>query len=155
MRQFLDDDFLLESDVALDLYHRFAKDLPIVDFHSHLSPDLMADDHRFRSITEIWLDGDHYKWRAMRANGVPERLCTGDASDWEKFEAWVRTVPDAMRSPLYHWTHMELRRPFGIDAVLSAASGRAVLNDCRPIGVGEVIEGIAGAGMAGLTAAGG
>ena len=131
MRQFMDDDFLLESDVASDLYHRFAKDLPIIDYHCHLSPDQMANDHRFRSITEIWLDGDHYKWRAMRSDGVPERLCTGDASDWEKFEAWARTVPDAMRSPLYHWTHMELRRPFGIDALLSPANARAVFERCN------------------------
>lgn len=131
MKPFLDDDFLLESDVAADLYHRFAKDLPIIDYHCHLSPDLMASDHRFRSITEIWLDGDHYKWRAMRSNGVPERYCTGDASDWEKFEAWARTVPGAMRSPLYHWTHMELRRPFGIAGLLSPANARDVFDRCN------------------------
>ena len=87
MRAFLDEDFLLDSDIAVDLYHRFAEGLPIIDFHCHLSPQQMATDHRFRSITEIWLEGDHYKWRAMRSNGVPERFCTGDASDWEKFEA--------------------------------------------------------------------
>jgi glucuronate isomerase len=91
----------------------------------------MAADHRFRSITEIWLDGDHYKWRAMRANGVPERFCTGDASDWEKFEAWARTVPDTLRSPLYHWTHMELRRPFGVQALLSPATAREVFDRCN------------------------
>jgi glucuronate isomerase len=131
MRQFIDDHFLLESDVAEDLYHRFASDLPIIDYHCHLSPELMASDHRFRSITEIWLDGDHYKWRAMRSNGVPERYCTGQASDWEKFEAWARTVPDAMRSPLYHWTHMELRRPFGIAALLSPPNAREVFDRCN------------------------
>jgi len=128
MKPFIHDDFLLETDTARDLYHRVAKDLPIIDYHCHLSPDLMAADHRFRSITEIWLEGDHYKWRAMRANGVPERFCTGDASDWEKFEAWARTVPDTLGNPLYHWTHMELRRPFGIDAVLSPATARAVFD---------------------------
>ncbi|MBE3133775.1 MAG: glucuronate isomerase [Acidobacteria bacterium] len=131
MRLFLDEDFLLESDVAVDLYHRFAADLPIIDYHCHLSPQQMAADHRFRSITEIWLEGDHYKWRAMRTNGVPERFCTGDASDWEKFEAWARTVPDTLRSPLYHWVHMELRRPFGIDVLLSPATARAVYDRCN------------------------
>ena len=119
MRPFIHDDFLLETEVARDLYHRFAKGLPIVDYHGHLSPDLMASNHRFRSITEIWLQGDHYKWRAMRANGVPERLCSGDAPDREKFEAWARTVPATLGNPLYHWTHMELKRPFGIGAPLS------------------------------------
>ena len=93
-RQFMDDEFLLESRVASDLYHRFAEPLPIIDYHSHLPPEQLATDHRFRSITEIWLDGDHYKWRAMRANGVAERFITGNASDWERFEAWARTVPD-------------------------------------------------------------
>lgn len=137
MKAFLDDDFLLESDVAQDLYHRVAKPLPIIDYHCHLSPDWMADDHRFRSITEIWLDGDHYKWRAMRANGVPERYCTGDASDWEKFEAWARTVPDTMRNPLYHWTHMELRRPFGFRGLLSPATAREAFESCNASLAGE------------------
>ena len=88
----------------------------------------MAADHRFRSITEVWLEGDHYKWRAMRTNGVAERFCTGDASDWEKFEAWARTVPDTLGNPLYHWTHMELRRPFGIETLLSPATARATFD---------------------------
>jgi glucuronate isomerase len=131
MRAFLDEGFLLDSDIAVDLYHRYAEGLPIIDFHCHLSPHQMATDHRFRSITEIWLEGDHYKWRAMRANGVPERFCTGDASDWEKFEAWARTVPDTLRSPLYHWVHMELRRPFGIDALLGPATSREVYDRCN------------------------
>jgi glucuronate isomerase len=131
MKPFLDEDFLIESDVAADLYHRVAEPLPIIDYHCHLSPELMAADHRFRSITEIWLDGDHYKWRAMRSNGVPERYCTGDASDWEKFEAWARTVPDTMRNPLYHWTHMELGRPFGVKQLLSPTTARAVFEHCN------------------------
>lgn len=131
MPTFLHENFLLESDVAVDLYHRFAEHLPIIDFHCHLSPQQMASNHRFRSMTEIWLEGDHYKWRAMRTNGVPERFCTGDASDWEKFEAWARTVPDTLRSPLYHWVHMELRRPFGIDALLSPETARTVYDRCN------------------------
>ena len=86
----------------------------------------MAEDHRFRSITEIWLEGDHYKWRAMRTNGVPERFCSGDASDWEKFEAWARTVPETLGNPLFHWTAMELRRPFGIETLLSPETARPI-----------------------------
>jgi glucuronate isomerase len=131
MAPFIHDDFLLESHTAADLYHGVAAHLPIIDYHCHLSPELMAKDHRFRSITELWLDGDHYKWRAMRANGVAERFCTGEASDWEKFEAWARTVPDTLRNPLYHWTHMELHRPFGIDALLSPATAREVFDRCN------------------------
>jgi glucuronate isomerase len=126
MKPFIHDDFLLETDTARELYHDVAKDLPVIDYHCHLSPDLMAADHRFRSITEIWLEGDHYKWRAMRTNGAPERLCSGDASDWEKFEAWAGTVPATLGNPLYHWTHMELKRPFGIDTLLSPATAREV-----------------------------
>jgi glucuronate isomerase len=129
--RFLSEDFLLESPVAADLYHRYADGLPIIDYHCHLSPEQMAGDHRFASITEIWLDGDHYKWRAMRANGVAEWYCTGDASPWEKFEAWARTVPDTLRSPLYHWTHMELRRPFGVDELLSPATARRIFDRCN------------------------
>ena len=126
MRPFIHDDFLLQSPLAGELYHRLAASLPIVDFHCHLPVDKIASDHHFRSLTAIWLDGDHYKWRAMRAAGVPERLVTGDASDWDKFEAWARTVPDTLRNPLHHWTHMELRRPFGIEALLSPATARDV-----------------------------
>jgi glucuronate isomerase len=131
MSSFIHDDFLLETEVARDLYHRVAKDLPIIDYHCHLSPEAMAADHRFGSIAEAWLAGDHYKWRAMRANGVPERFCTGDASDWEKFEAWARTVPETLGNPLYHWTAMELKRPFGIDEALSAATARSIYDRCN------------------------
>ena len=126
MKPFLNDDFLLETETARELYHGVARDLPIIDYHCHLSPDLMAADHRFRSISEIWLEGDHYKWRAMRTNGVPERFCSGDASDWEKFEAWAATVPETLGNPLYHWTAMELLRPFGIDTPLSPATAKEV-----------------------------
>jgi glucuronate isomerase len=124
MKPLLHEDFLLETDTARELYHGTAKDLPIIDYHCHLSPELMAQDHRFRSITEIWLEGDHYKWRAMRANGIPEQYCSGDASDFDKFEAWARTVPETLGNPLHHWTAMELKRPCGIDEPLNAASAR-------------------------------
>ena len=124
---FIHEDFLLESEVARDLYHGFAERLPIIDYHTHLPPAQIAENHRFPSLTALWLDGDHYKWRAMRTSGVAERYCTGDASDWEKFEAWARTVPRTVRNPLYHWTHMELRDPFGIvDRLLDPQSAREI-----------------------------
>src|SRR5882724_1889330 len=126
MTPFIHEDFLLETDVARDLYHRFVADLPIIDYHCHLPVAQIASDHQFRSLTEIWLDGDHYKWRAMRANGVAERFCTGDATDREKFEAWARTVPATLRNPLYHWTHLELKRYFGIDELLNEATAESV-----------------------------
>ena len=128
---FIHDDFLLESDVARDLYYRYVERLPIIDYHCHLPVAQIAGNHQFRSITEIWLDGDHYKWRAMRANGVAERFCTGDASDWEKFEAWARTVPATLRNPLYHWTHLELKRPFGITDLLSESTARRIYDACN------------------------
>jgi glucuronate isomerase len=131
MKPFIHDDFLLETDLARELFHDHVKHLPIVDYHCHLPVEQLAGDHRFRSLTEIWLDGDHYKWRAMRTNGVPERFCTGDASDWEKFEAWARTVPRTLRNPLYHWTHMELRRPFGVEELLSERTARSIYDRCN------------------------
>jgi glucuronate isomerase len=131
VRPFIHDDFLLETPVAADLYHRSAADLPIIDYHCHLPVQQLAADHRFRSITEIWLDGDHYKWRAMRADGVAERYCTGDASDWEKFLAWARTVPHTLRNPLYHWTQMELKRPFGILELLSERTAKDAFERCN------------------------
>ena len=123
---FIHDDFLLETELARTLFHEIAKPLPIIDYHCHLPVDQIRNNHRFRSITEIWLDGDHYKWRAMRANGVAERFCTGDASDFEKFEAWAKTVPETIRNPLYHWTHMELKRPFGIEDLLNEKTARSI-----------------------------
>jgi len=131
MKPFIDDDFLLESDVARELYHQWVADLPIIDYHCHLPVAQIAGDHSFRSITEVWLDGDHYKWRAMRANGVAEHFCTGDATDWEKFEAWARTVPATLRNPLYHWTHLELKNPFGITELLSETTARAIFDRCN------------------------
>lgn len=111
---FMDEDFLLESAPARRLYHEFAEEMPIIDYHCHIPPEQIARDHVFENITQIWLYGDHYKWRAMRACGVEERFCTGDATDWEKFEKWAETLPKALRNPLYHWSHMELKRVFGI-----------------------------------------
>jgi glucuronate isomerase len=137
MEPFPSEDFLLETQVARHLYYDVAKDLPIIDYHCHLSPELIADNHRFRSITEIWLEGDHYKWRAMRASGVDERFCTGDASDWEKFEAWARTVPETLFNPLYHWTAMELKRPFGVTKPLSGATAKEIFDHCN----GQLREG--------------
>jgi len=131
MSTFPSEDFLLETQTARRLYHEVAKDLPIIDYHCHLSPELIADNHRFRSITEIWLEGDHYKWRAMRANGVNERYCTGNASDWEKFEAWARTVPETLCNPLFHWTAMELKRPFGITKPLNGSTAKEIFEDAN------------------------
>jgi len=127
MKAFLDEDFLLETKTAVDLYHEYAKPQPIIDYHCHLPPGQVASDHRFKTLTELWLAGDHYKWRAMRTDGVPERLITGDASDWEKFEAWAHTVPATLRNPLYHWTHMELRFPLGVrDKLLGPTTAREI-----------------------------
>jgi glucuronate isomerase len=127
MTPFIHDDFLLETETARRLYHEVAKRQPIIDYHCHLSPKEIADNHRFRSITEIWLDGDHYKWRAMRANGEGEQYCTGKASDWDKFQSWARTVPATLRNPLYHWTHLELAFPFGItDRLLGPDTAREI-----------------------------
>lgn len=124
---FIHEDFLLESELARELYHGVAATLPIIDYHCHLSPELIANNHRFANISELWLHGDHYKWRAMRTHGVAERFCTGDASDWQKFEAWANTVPHTLRNPLYHWTHMELADPFGIrDRLLDGSSARDI-----------------------------
>jgi glucuronate isomerase len=119
---FIHDDFILETPAARRLYHAFAEHQPILDYHCHLPPADIASNRRFSNLFEIWLEGDHYKWRAMRANGVAERLCTGDAAPYEKFTAWAATVPMCLRNPLYHWTHLELLRYFGIDELLDAAS---------------------------------
>jgi glucuronate isomerase len=134
VKPFLDDNFLLQTDTAVALFHEHARPQPIIDYHCHLSPEQVATNHRFRSLTEIWLDGDHYKWRAMRADGVPERFCTGDASDWEKFEAWSRTVPHTLRNPLYHWTHMELKVPFGVKGkLLGPETAREIFDHCNAL----------------------
>ncbi len=129
---FMADNFLLQSDRAVALYHEHARDLPIIDYHCHLPPDQIASDHRFENLAEIWLEGDHYKWRAMRAAGVPERCITGDASAWEKFDRWAWTVPQTLRNPLYHWTHLELKRPLGIaDRLLSPETAKGIWEECN------------------------
>jgi len=122
-------DFLLKTSVARELYHDYASKMPIIDYHCHLPPADIAADRKFDNLTRIWLEGDHYKWRAMRTHGIDERFCTGDASDWEKFEKWAETVPYTLRNPLYHWTHMELNKPFGITKLLSKETARTVY-DC-------------------------
>lgn len=123
---FIHEDFLLRSAAARELYHRYAAGQPILDYHSHLSPHDLAEDRRFNDLYEGWLEGDHYKWRAMRANGIAERICTGDASPYEKYLAWARTVPATLRNPLYHWTHLELKRYFGLSTLLDEGSAKAV-----------------------------
>lgn len=122
MRTFIDDNFLLHSDTAKRLYHDYAKPCPIIDYHCHLPPADIAADRSFDNLFEIWLAGDHYKWRTMRSNGISERFCTGNALPYEKFLAFAQTVPRALRSPLYHWTHLELLRYFGIEELLDAGS---------------------------------
>jgi glucuronate isomerase len=128
MGTFINEDFLLSSDAAQRLYQDYAKDLPIIDYHCHLDPKLIAENHQFRDITEVWLDGDHYKWRAMRANGIDEKYITGNASPKDKFLKWAETVPYTLRNPLYHWTHLELKRYFRIDELLSSENAFSVFD---------------------------
>ncbi|MCI0499115.1 MAG: glucuronate isomerase [Planctomycetales bacterium] len=127
---YMDNDFLLLNETSRRLYHEHAAAMPIYDYHCHLPPKQIAEDIQFENITQAWLYGDHYKWRAMRTNGVAERYCTGDASDWEKFEKWAQTVPYAIRNPLYHWTHLELRRYFGIEQLLNPDTAKAIYEKC-------------------------
>jgi glucuronate isomerase len=130
---FLDDNFLLETETAQRLYHEHAKDMPIIDYHCHLPPADIAADRRFENLTQIWLNGDHYKWRAMRTNGIAEKYATGSASDYEKFEQWAATVPYTLRNPLYHWTHLELKRYFGIDKILKPETAREIYDACTSL----------------------
>jgi glucuronate isomerase len=129
MRKFLDDNFILYTATAQELYHNYAKSMPVIDYHNHLPPDQIANNINFENLTQIWLYGDHYKWRAMRTSGVHESYCTGNKSDWEKFEKWAETVPYTVRNPLYHWTHMELQRYFNIDKILSPATARDIYEE--------------------------
>jgi glucuronate isomerase len=131
--EFIHDDFLLTTKAARRLYHQYAAAESILDYHSHLSPGDIAADRRFNNLFEIWLEGDHYKWRAMRANGVLERYCTGDAPPFEKFLAWARTVPFTLRNPLYHWTHLELKRYFGLGILLDEGSAKAVWDSANAL----------------------
>ena len=131
MKKFLGENFLLETKTAKKLYHEHAAKMPIFDYHCHVSPREIAEDKQFENITQAWLYGDHYKWRAMRADGVDERYCTGEASDREKFDMWAATVPHTLRNPLYHWTHLELKRFFGTDKLLSPATSGEIWETCN------------------------
>jgi len=134
MKNFMDENFLLQTETAQKLYHEHAKKMPIIDYHCHLIPKMVAENKRFESIAQIWLMGDHYKWRAMRSNGIDERFCTGaDTSDWEKFEKWAETVPYTFRNPLYHWTHLELKTAFGIDKRLNPETAREIFDKCNDL----------------------
>ena len=128
MREFMCDDFLLMTDTAKTLYHNYAKNMPIYDFHCHLNPKEIYENKKYKNITEVWLGGDHYKWRAMRSNGVDEKYITGDADDKEKFMKWAETIDECYGNPLFHWTHLELKRFFGIDLVLSKETAEEVWN---------------------------
>ena len=131
MKPFLSEDFLLHTETAKILYHDFARDMPIFDYHCHLPVSEIVENRKFDNLTQIWLRGDHYKWRAMRANGIAERFVTGDATDYEKFEAWAATVPKTLRNPLYHWTHLELKRYFGITGkLLNPKTAKEIYHTC-------------------------
>ncbi len=125
-KAFLAEDFLLDNKFSIDLYEKFASALPILDYHNHLSPKDVAENRKFNNITEAWLEGDHYKWRAMRMNGINEKYCTGNASPEEKFLQWANTVPQTLLNPLYHWSHLELKRYFGINELLNKSTGREI-----------------------------
>ena len=126
MKSFINESFLLENKISERLFHNFSENLPVIDFHCHLSPELIACDHRFENLTQAWLEGDHYKWRAMRTNGVNELFITGSATDYEKFQKWAMTVPFTVGNPLYHWTHLELARYFNVFDLLSPAVAKDV-----------------------------
>jgi glucuronate isomerase len=130
MKNFLDENFLLSSKTSQQLYHEFAKGMPIIDYHCHLPPDQIANDTNFGNLTQIWLYGDHYKWRAMRANGVDESYCTGNKPDFEKFRKWAETVPYTLRNPLFHWTHLELQRYFDVYQLLNADTAKKIYEEC-------------------------
>lgn len=133
MRKFMDDNFLLSTDTAITLYHEYAKNMPICDYHCHLNPKEIAEDKRYNNITEIWLGGDHYKWRTMRSFGIEEKYITGDASDYEKFQAFAKVMPYLIGNPMYHWSHLELKRYFGIEETLSPKTCESIWNRCNEI----------------------
>lgn len=133
MKKFLDENFLLQNKTAQTLYHEFAKSMPIIDYHNHLPPDQIANNINFGNLTQVWLYGDHYKWRAMRTNGINEKYCTGSASDFEKFQQWAATVPYTLRNPLYHWTHLELQRYFNIDKILNADTAKEIYDEATAL----------------------
>jgi glucuronate isomerase len=133
-RPFIHEDFLLDTPAARELYHRYAAELPIIDYHCHLPPKEIADDIRWDNMATLWLGGDHYKWRAMRTAGVNERFCTGDATPWEKFEQYAATMPKLLRNPLYHWSHIELARYFGVsDKLLNPETARGIYDHCNSL----------------------
>ncbi len=131
MKKFPDADFLLYAEPAKRLFHDYAENLPIIDYHCHLSPQQIAENHQFENLTELWLNGDHYKWRAMRMNGVHESFITGGKSDWEKFLKWAETVPYTLRNPLYHWSHLELQRYFQTEKILDGDSAKEIYDHCN------------------------
>ena len=131
MKQFMDKDFLLSTDMAKTLYHQYAETMPVLDYHCHINPQEIYEDRKFDNITQVWLGGDHYKWRQMRTNGVDEKYVTGDGSDREKFQAWAETMPKLIGNPLYHWSHLELRRYFGYDGYLNGDTAEEVWNLCN------------------------
>ncbi len=131
MKKFLAEDFLLDNAAARSLYFDYAEKMPIYDYHCHIPPQSIAEDKKFQNIAELWLGGDHYKWRTMRSNGVPERFVTGDASDYDKFKAWASTVPKCIGNPLYHWTHLELQRYFGITELLNESTAPMIWDRCN------------------------
>ncbi|MGM9624631.1 MAG: glucuronate isomerase, partial [Eubacteriales bacterium] len=133
MKEFMDGNFLLKTETAKILYHHYAAKMPIIDYHCHVPPKEIAEDKRYANITELWLGGDHYKWRAMRSNGIDEKYITGDASDYEKFRAWAKTMPKLIGNPLYHWTHLELQRYFGYDGILNEETCDDVWALCNEI----------------------
>jgi glucuronate isomerase len=133
IKEFLSEDFLLQTETAKILFHDYAKKMPVIDYHNHLSPQEIADDRIFENLTQIWLEGDHYKWRAMRTNGINEKYITGNASDEEKFLKWAETVPYTIRNPLYHWTHMELKNPFAVHKILDAHSAKSIYDECSSL----------------------
>ncbi|MBL7016563.1 MAG: glucuronate isomerase [Kiritimatiellales bacterium] len=133
MKTFMDADFLLQTKTAKKLYHDHAAKMPIYDYHCHLSTQEIAEDKQFDNLGEVWLGGDHYKWRAMRTNGVTEPYCTGDRSWFEKFEKWAETVPQTLRNPLYHWTHLELKRVFGVEELLSPETAKDIFDRCTAL----------------------
>ncbi len=130
MKKFLDENFLLNTKTSQQLYHDFAKEMPIIDYHCHLPPDQIAEDKQFENLTQIWLYGDHYKWRALRANGIDESYITGNKTDWEKFKKWSETVPYTLRNPLFHWTHLELQRYFDVYDLLNADTAETIYEEC-------------------------
>ena len=131
MKPFMDEDFLLSNETAKTLYHNYAKQVPIIDYHCHINPQEIAEDRQFDTITQVWLGGDHYKWRQMRTNGIDEKFITGDASDYEKFEKWAATLQKAIGNPLYHWSHLELQRYFNYEKPLSPATANEVWEVCN------------------------